>query len=130
MTAENLEYFKYQLEIRLKAYEGNSTSVVSTRRAILQEIYDYYKENGFPIALTKESLSLIPFHFQEARYDGIEWYKQNGDLGHLLDDFQIDCIFQNEGKNRQQLTKAEFEKYITYSYAIIDNLIEENKHHR
>lgn len=123
MKADNQEYFKNELEIRLKAYEGNSTSLVSIRRDRLKEIYDYYKKNGFPKALTKESLSLIPFHFQEARYDGIDWYKQNGDLGHLVDDFQIDCIFQNEGKSRQQLTKEEFEKYIAYSYAIIDNLI-------
>lgn len=130
MTADNQEYFQNELEVRLKAYEGNSTSLVSIRRDILQEIYAYYKENGFPKALTKENLSLIPFHFQEARYDGIDWYKQNGDLGHLVDDFQIDCIFQNEGKNRQQLTQEEFEKYIAYSYAIIDKLALKNKTRR
>ena len=130
MTADNQEYFKNELERRLKAYENNSTSLVSIRRDILQKIYDYYKENGFPKALTKENLSLIPFHFQEAGYDGIDWYKQHGDLGHLVDDFQIDCIFQNEGKNRQQLTEEEFEKYIAYSYAIIDDSVSKNTNHR
>ena len=126
MNMDNNEYFKGKIEIMLKAYNGNNTSVVSHRRNTLQEIYDYFLENGFPKALTKERLSLIPCHFQEAIYDGINWTEQNADLGHLEIDFQVDCIFQNEGKTRNELSSEEFKRYVEYSWLIVRKLTSQN----
>jgi len=117
---DNNEYFKSNVENMLQAYSGNSTAFVSYRQKILQMIYNYFLQNGFPSARTEEKMSLFPAHFQEAIYDGIDWEKQNADLAHMELSFEIDCIFQNEGKKRKELTKEEFKKYMIYSNAIID----------
>ena len=122
----NEEYFKSKIEIMLKAYQDNNTSLVSYRRNLLQEIHKSFTENGYPKALTKEELSLIPLHFQEAMYDGINWENQDAGLGHLEFDFQIDCIFQNEGKTRNELSPEEFKKYVDYSYSIVKRLVNQN----
>ena len=119
MEVNNHEYFKNKIEITLRAYNNNSTTLVSYRHNKINEIYNYYLEKGFPKALTEEKMSLIPFHFQEAIYDGIYWEEQNADLHQMEISFELDCIFQNEGKMRCELSEDEFRRYITYSDKII-----------
>lgn len=116
---ENHIYFKQNLEKMLSAYSGNPTALVSYRHKILQNMYSYYLQNGFPLPRTEEKMSLFPSHFQEAIYDSINWEQQNADLLHLELSFELDCIFQNEGKKRKELTKTEFKKYMAYSNSII-----------
>lgn len=81
---------------------------------------DFYDKYGFPEELTKWQLSLVPFLFQEANYDDINWTNQSEDLRHLKITFNLDCMFQNQGKSRQELSRQQFDRYIQFSLSAID----------
>lgn len=78
-------------------------------------MYEYYLGNGYPLECSISKMSLYPAYFQEAIYDGIDWYDKNEDLRHLTIELELDCMFHNKGKSRNELTDVEFENYIRFS---------------
>ncbi len=76
---------------------------------------------GFPV--TEEDryqLNLMPFIFQEANYDGIRWDKKLGNQHHLEPLFDLDLFVQTNGKSRNELTEAQYGKYVSDCHLFID----------
>lgn len=128
MGNESIQYFKEKIQLLIKDYNSKIDGVGKYRFEKYKAISDYYLRNGFPKKCSEISLSLIPAIFHEAIYDGIDWSTQSADLGHMEYDFELDCIFQNEGKRRTELTKEAFEEYADF----IRNAIQfaKNKNYR
>ena len=107
--------FEKEITRFLAVYQKNETPIVKYRRFKLEAIRDYYLIYGYPERLTMWNLSLLTAYFQEAIYDGIKWYEQHADLRHLQIELELDCMFQNNGKMRHELSYTEFEEYIDYT---------------
>jgi hypothetical protein len=58
--------------------------------------------------------------FQEANYDDIDWTDRAAPLGHLSGIFEIDVAVQSDGRERHELTDAEYNEYVQISFAAID----------
>ena len=54
------------------------------------------------------SLSLVPFLFQEANYDDIDWSRKDSDLGHLEAFFELDLLVQFAGRERSDITAGDY----------------------
>ncbi|RYE44534.1 MAG: hypothetical protein EOP48_22540 [Sphingobacteriales bacterium] len=104
----------------MQAYNSNEQPIVQFRSRKLKAVNDYYNANGFPQPCSLPELSLFPAYFQEAIYDGINWIEQNAELQHLDKELELDCMFQNRGKTRKELSPKEFEDYIKFSGAAIN----------
>jgi hypothetical protein len=104
---------------QLKNGYAEGGGISKFRNSIFGEIHEYYTLNGFPASLTKYELSLIPSVFQEANYDGINWTDRTENLGHLSTIFDLDCMFQNKGNTRVDLTDKEFDNYVKFSMKAI-----------
>jgi hypothetical protein len=78
---------------------------------------------GFPTEDEhKERVSLAPYIFQEANYDGISWTDQQADLAGLSTYFDLDFIVQNQGRQRNEATAEEFTKYVNDAFRYIDRV--------
>jgi len=76
---------------------------------------------GFPTDRNQlRELSLVPVVFQEANYDDIDWTDRTAPLGHLSGVFAIDVAVQCNGRERHELTDAEYDEYVHRSFAAID----------
>ena len=62
----------------------------------------------------------VPSVFQEANYDDIDWTDSTAPLGHLAAIFAIDIAVQSGGRERHELTDAEYNEYVHMSLAAID----------
>ncbi len=83
-------------------------------------IQTYLEFVGFPKDLSaKRKLCLIPLLFQEANYDNLDWTSRSGSLEQLTDFFELDCMFQNDGKKRSELNCETFKAYIDSSLAFV-----------
>ena len=111
--------FKDKIQTLIQGYE-NGDQISNLRLSRLIDISIYYLKFGFPNKLSKFDKSLIPLTFQEANYDDIHWTDKNAELRHLSSILEIDCMFQNEGKNRCELSEEEFKNYIKFSFNSID----------
>jgi hypothetical protein len=111
---------QYEIEKLIAAYGSNENPIVRFRVHKLKAMHEYYTMNGFPQSCSLQELSLLPAYFQEANYDGINWFDQNAPLKHLESELELDCIFHNNGKTRKQLTPKEFQDYINICDAAID----------
>ncbi len=107
--------FEEEIERFLVVYGSNPQSLVQFRAQKLKSILDHFRTQGYPRKCTLYELSLLPAYFQEAIYDGIDWYKQDTDLQHLQQELELDCMFQNKGKRRSELSSIEFEEYVVFS---------------
>jgi len=76
---------------------------------------------GFPTEKEhKARVSMVPYVFQEANYDGVSWTDAHADLAHLSVYFELDFMVQNQGKERSEATAQEYEHYVDQSLKFID----------
>src|SRR5258706_13541961 len=112
--------FQFEINRLIEAYSKDQQPIVQFRLYKLNAIKEHFKERGHPQRITLNHLSLLPAYFQEAIYDGIDWWKQNTSLQQLKIEFELDCMFQNEGKMREELSPREFEEYADFSSKAIN----------
>ena len=95
---------------------GNA--VVVARHSALLHLRDVLQRTGFPTDRSqRHELSLVPLVFQEANYDDIDWTDRAAPLGHLFGIFAIDIAVQSGGRERHELTDAEYHEYVDVSFA-------------
>ena len=111
--------FEEEIELLLSGYRSNAQSLVQLRAQKLKDILEHFRMDGYPKKCTLFQLSLLPAYFQEAIYDGIDWYKQDTDLQHLQIELELDCMFHNNGKMRKELSSTDFEQYVDFSNTAI-----------
>ena len=98
---------------------GDGVAVV--RHHALLHVRDVLQRTGFPTDRNqRRELSLVPFIFQEANYDDIDWTDRVAPLGHLSGIFAIDVAVQCDGRERHELTDGEYDEYVDISFAAID----------
>ncbi|MCZ6481580.1 MAG: hypothetical protein O6929_14455 [candidate division NC10 bacterium] len=98
---------------------GNAVAVA--RHSALLHLRDVLRRTGFPTdSKQRHELSLVPLVFQEANYDDIDWTHRAAPLGHLSGIFAIDVAVQSAGRERHELTDAEYKEYVDGSFAAID----------
>jgi hypothetical protein len=59
-----------------------------------------------------EPLSLVPFIFQEANYDGIDWVQRGADLALLTRLFEIDACIWSGGRALSEFSEPEHADYV------------------
>lgn len=92
-----------------------------THYSELLHLRDVLQRAGFPTDRNqRRELSLVPFVFQEANYDDIDWTNRAAPLGHLSGIFAIDVAAQSSGCARHELTDGEYDEYVNASFAAID----------
>lgn len=100
-------------------FDADPIGNVRLRQLLLME--DCLNAIGFPAeTANKARVSLVPYIFQEANYDGLSWTDQQDDLGHLSVYFDLDFMVQNQGKERREATSQEYEHYVNQSLKFID----------
>ena len=100
---------------------GAADGVVAVRRSVLLNLRDALERTGFPSDRDQRlGLSLVPFWFQEANYDDIDWTDRAAPLRHLSGILAIDVAVQSDGCERHELTDAEYSEYVHVSLAAID----------
>jgi hypothetical protein len=98
---------------------------IRMRQLLLME--DCLNAIGFPTEDEhKAKVSIVPYIFQEANYDGISWTEKSAELDHLTAYFELDFMMQNQGKSRQEATDEEFERYCDEAFKFIDQAQKEN----
>ena len=96
-------------------------SVAAARYSALLHLRDILQRTGFPRGRNQRlELSLVPYVFQEANYDDIDWTDRAAPLGHLSRIFAIDIAVQSGGRDVHELTDAEYNEYVDISFAAID----------
>ena len=100
---------------------ADADAVAVARHGALLHVRDVLRRTGFPTDRDRRlELSLVPFVFQEANYDDIDWTGRAAPLGHLSGIFAIDVAVQSDGRERHELTDAEYNEYVQISFAAID----------
>ncbi len=95
--------------------------VAAVRHSALLQMRDVLQRTGLPTDRDqRRELSLVPFVFQEANYDDIDWTDRAAPLEHLSGIFTIDVAVQSDGRERHELTDAEYDEYVDVSFAAID----------
>ena len=115
-----MEEFIENINRLIKGYSGTE-HIGRTRYSILSQIKTVYLNDGYPSKHSIYDLSLIPFVFQECNYDDIWWGGQNEDLRHLSTILELDFMFHNEGKKRNEVSLAELGDYVDFSLKAIDH---------
>ncbi len=91
------------------------------RHSMLLDLRDVLQRTGLPTDRDqRRELSLVPFVFQEANYDDIDWTDRAAPLEHLSGIFAIDVAVQSGGRGRHELTDGEYNEYVDGSFAAID----------
>jgi hypothetical protein len=93
---------------RLKASPGR---IAEARALVLERLRDALR-GGFPHRQAYEPLSLVPFMFQEANYDGIDWAQRGADLAQLAPLFDLDACIWSGGRSLSQFSEAEHADYV------------------
>ena len=100
----------------------DNDSVAAIRREALLRVLSVLQETGFPKDRNQQlEISLIPFIFQEANYDDIDWTDRLAPLQQLNGLFSIDIMVQMGGRDRHELNDDEYEAYVNVSFAAIDH---------
>ncbi len=98
---------------------GNSEA--AARHGALLHVRDILQRTGLPtVRDLRRELSLVPFIFQEANYDDIDWTDRVAPLEQLTGIFAIDVAVQSDGRERHELTDAEYNDYVYRSFDAID----------
>lgn len=111
------------IDTRLGEYAGevDSPHIVGARARALQRIRTFLLEGRFPTTENERyELSLIPFIFQEANYDGIDWSPGTSRYEHLQDLFDLDFYVAFGGRERSEVTEREARRYWEASLRFID----------
>lgn len=118
LSADDLTALIDEEALRLSPV-GNVVSVA--RHSMLLRVRDVLQRTGFPTDRDqRRELSLVPFVFQEANYDDVDWTDRAAPLGHLSGIFAIDVAVQSGGRERHELTDAEYGEYVDAGFAAID----------
>ncbi len=100
-------------------FDANPIGNVRLRQLLLME--DCLNAIGFPTEREHRArVSLVPYIFQEANYDGISWTDQHADLAHLAPYFDLDFMVQTRGRERSEATELEFKQYVEEAFRFID----------
>ncbi len=96
-------------------------AVAAARHGALLHVRDVLQRTGLPTdRKQRRELSLVPFVFQEANYDDIDWTDRVAPLEQLSGIFAIDVAVQSDGRERHELTDAEYNDYVHMSFTAID----------
>jgi hypothetical protein len=97
-------------------YEG----LAATRRFAVGRIAEYLASDGFPSTEDEKiRLSLVPFIFQEANYDDIDWSEKGSDLRHLKSFFELDLLVHFAGRERSDISDDDYAQYFELSLEAI-----------
>ena len=93
-----------------------------SRQTFARKIQAALESGGYPASEPDQlALSIIPYVFQEANYDDIDWWSRDSakhrQLKNLL---EIDFLTQMAGKRREDASDAEIEDYRLRSRRAID----------
>jgi hypothetical protein len=106
------------IEIRFGEYQipeqlDENNMVRATRAYRLRRIREFLSQIGFPTSPDDRCrLSLLPFIFSEANYDGIHWSEQRADLRQLSDFFVLDYYVFSGGISRSEASSSDFRTYL------------------
>src|SRR5262249_2901210 len=111
------------IDSRLGSYTSGTAMVGigRVRAYAITQIRTFLLQGRFPT--TEEDLfelSLVPFIFQEANYDGIDWGRGTSRYGHLQDLFDLDFYLAFGGRERGEITEAESSAYWDRCHRFID----------
>jgi len=94
--------------------------LAAKRLAAVERMAEYLETRGFPSTEDEKiRLSLVPFIFQEANYDDIDWSRKNSDLGHLKAFFELDLLVHFAGRERSDISDADYAEYHALSLKAI-----------
>ena len=95
-------------------------SVAAVRQEALRHVLMVLRESGFPKDKKQRlDVSLVPFVFQEANYDDIDWTNRQASLHHLSGILSIDIMVQMGGRERHELNDDDYQDYVAISFAAI-----------
>ncbi len=100
---------------RLNATPGR---IAEARAEVLKRLKDALS-GGFVPREAYEPLSLVPFIFQEANYDGIDWVQHGAELAQLTPLFEIDACIWSGGRSLSEFSKAEYANYVAAALSAI-----------
>ena len=106
-----LEHTFRAIDAAIVGLSTSSGRIAEARVAILKRLKAALS-GGFPLREDYESLSLVPFIFQETNYDGIDWSQQGADLAQLTPLFEIDACIWSGGRFLEEFSKAEHSEYV------------------
>jgi hypothetical protein len=92
------------------------------RQDCVRRIKAALETRGYPASESDQiDLSIIPYVFQEANYDGIDWWsRESAEHRQLEGILEIDFLTQMAGKRREDASDAEMEAYRLRSHRAID----------
>ncbi len=94
--------------------------LAATRRIAVGRIAEHLASEGFPSTEDEKiSLSLVPFIFQEANYDEIDWSQKDSDLCHLRRFFELDLLVHFAGRERSDISDDDYAQYYEFSLEAI-----------
>ena len=94
--------------------------LAAIRRFAVGRIAEYLSSHGFPSTEDEKiSLSLVPFIFQEANYDDIDWSRKDADLIHLKSFFDLDLLVHFAGRERSDISDDDYAQYFEFSLEAI-----------
>ena len=110
-----------RIDEEIPRWKRGGDGVAAVRHSALLHLRDVLQRTGFPTERNQRlELSLVPFVFQEANYDDIDWTDRAAPLGHLSGILTIDIAVQCDGCGRHELTDPEYDEYVHLSFAAID----------
>ena len=110
-----------QINEEVSRWTPDGDTVAVARHSSLFHLRDLLQRTGFPTDRDlRLEASLVPDVFQEANYDDIDWTDRTAPLGHLAAILAIDVAVQSGGRERHELTDAEYSEYVHMSLAAID----------
>ncbi len=109
------------IDEEVSRWTRGGNAVAEARHGALLHVRHVLRTTGLPTDRDqRRELSLVPFVFQEANYDNIDWTDRVAPLGHLSGIFAIDVAVQSDGRERHELTDAEYDDYVQISFDAID----------
>ena len=100
--------------------EPPSDGLAAIRLAVVDRLAEYLENRGFPSTEDEKiSISIVPFIFQEANYDDIDWSSKDSDLGHLKAFFELDLLVHFAGRGRSEISEGDYAQYFSMSLKAI-----------
>lgn len=94
--------------------------MVAIRCSAVGRIAEFLASDGFPLTEgDKIYLSLVPFIFQEANHDDIDWSEKDSDLWQLKHFFELDLLVHFAGRERADISDDDYAQYFEFSLEAI-----------
>ena len=108
------------LHTEFDEHPDHREGLAATRLFAVGRIADFLETDGFPSTEDENaSLSLVPFIFQEANYDDIDWSQKGSDLRQLRRFFELDLLVHFAGRERSEITDIDYAQYYASSLKAI-----------